>query len=54
VRGVDIGHGFADRTTFVIGRDGKIVSVISNTSPAEHVAKALVVVQHLRAKSTGA
>jgi peroxiredoxin Q/BCP len=54
VRGVEIGHGFADRTTFVIARDGKIVSVISNTAPAEHVAKALVVVQHLRAKSTGA
>lgn len=54
VRGVEIGHGFADRTTFVIARDGKIVSVISNTSPADHVAKALVVVQHLRAKATGA
>ncbi|MGH8170531.1 MAG: peroxiredoxin, partial [Steroidobacteraceae bacterium] len=41
VRGIDIGHGFADRTTFVIARDGKIVSVISKVSPAEHVAKAL-------------
>jgi peroxiredoxin Q/BCP len=51
VRGVDIGHGFADRTTFVIGRDGKIVSVISNVSPAEHVAKALEVVQQLQTKS---
>ena len=47
VRGVAIGHGFADRTTFVIARNGKIVSVISNTSPAEHVAKALAVVQLL-------
>jgi peroxiredoxin Q/BCP len=54
VRGVEIGHGFADRTTFVIARNGKIVRVISNTSPAEHVAKALMAVQHLRAKSTGA
>lgn len=51
VRGVDIGHGFADRTTFVIARDGKIVSVISQVSPAEHVAKALQVVQRLHAKS---
>ena len=51
VRGVAIGHGFADRTTFVISRDGKIVSVISNVSPAEHVAKALEVVQQLKAKS---
>ena len=50
VRGIDIGHGFADRTTFVIGRDGKIVSVISKVSPAEHVAKALEVVRQLQGK----
>ena len=54
VRGVEIGHGFADRTTFVIARDGKIVSVISKVSPADHVAKALEVVQQLQAKSSGA
>lgn len=51
VRGVEIGHGFADRTTFVIARDGKIVKVISNVTPAEHVAKALEVVRHLQMKS---
>jgi len=51
VRGVEIGHGFADRTTFVIAQNGKIVSVISKVSPAEHVAKALAVVQQLQAKS---
>lgn len=50
VRGVEIGHGFAARTTFVIGSDGKIVSVISNVKPEEHVAQALQVVQHLQAK----
>jgi thioredoxin-dependent peroxiredoxin len=54
VRGVEIGHGFADRTTFVIARDGKVVTVISQVSPTEHVAKALEVVQHLRATSRGA
>jgi thioredoxin-dependent peroxiredoxin len=54
VRGVEIGHGFADRTTFVIARDGKIVSVISKVTPPEHVAKALEVVQHLQAKTQGA
>lgn len=54
VRGIDIGHGFADRTTFVIARDGKIVTVISNVSPAEHVAKALQVVRQLQTKSAGA
>ena len=50
VRGIEIGHGFADRTTFVIARDGRIVSVISKVSPAEHVAKALAVVQKLQGK----
>ena len=54
VRGVEIGHGFADRTTFVIAKDGKIVTVISQVTPAEHVAKALEVVQHMQAKSAGA
>jgi thioredoxin-dependent peroxiredoxin len=54
VRGVEIGHGFADRTTFVIARDGKIVSVISKVPPAEHVAKALEVVRQLQTKSSGA
>ena len=53
VRGIEIGHGFADRTTFVIARDGKIVSVISKVAPAEHVAKALQIVQQLQAKSRG-
>ena len=52
VRGVEIGHGFADRTTFVIGRDGKIVSAISKVSPTEHVAKALEVVQQLQERSS--
>ena len=50
VRGVEIGHGFADRTTFVIATDGKIVSAISKVSPTEHVAKALEVVQQLHTK----
>lgn len=54
VRGVEIGHAFADRTTFVISKDGKILSVISKVSPAEHVAMALEEVQQLQAKSPGA
>ena len=54
VRGVEIGHGFADRVTFVIAKDGKIVSAISKVSPTEHVAKALETVQQLQAKSRGA
>ncbi|BBJ00503.1 peroxiredoxin [Ferrigenium kumadai] len=46
-RGVEIGHGFAERTTFVIGRDGKIAAVLGGLKPAEHVEQALAVVQSL-------
>lgn len=55
VRGVTIDHGFIDRVTFVIGRDGKIVEVFSSQadhlSPDQHVKKALAVVQQLAGKS---
>lgn len=51
VRGVAIHHGFIDRTTFVIGRDGKIVAEFSSRadhlSPPEHVTRALAVVRRL-------
>src|ERR1700688_3158287 len=45
VRGVDIDHDFIERTTFVIGKDGKIVTTLSSKddglSPDEHVKKSL-------------
>jgi thioredoxin-dependent peroxiredoxin len=51
VRGQDLTHGFIPRTTFVIGKDGKIVAVFSSTtdhiSPAEHVDRALAIVKGL-------
>jgi peroxiredoxin len=51
VRGQDLTHGFIPRTTFVIGKDGKIVAVFSSTtdhiSPADHVEKSLAIVQGL-------
>jgi peroxiredoxin Q/BCP len=51
VRGQDLTHGFIPRTTFVIGKDGKIIAVFSSTtdhiSPAEHVDKALAIVKGL-------
>jgi peroxiredoxin len=54
VRGVAIDHAFIERTTFVIGKDGKVVSTFSSAadhlSPAEHVARSLAVVQHLAGK----
>jgi thioredoxin-dependent peroxiredoxin len=49
-RGDEIGHGFAERTTFVVTPTGKVASTISNLSPAENVAKALEAVQQLKAR----
>jgi peroxiredoxin len=50
-RGVEITHGFAERTTFIVTPDGKIAATIEGVKPAENVAKALEVVQKLA--STG-
>lgn len=44
-RGVEIDHGFAERTTFVVARNGKIISTIAGLAPAGNVQKALAVVQ---------
>jgi peroxiredoxin Q/BCP len=52
-RGVEIGHGFAERTTFVISPDGKIAKTIGGVAPAENVDKALEAVQQLGAQKTG-
>jgi peroxiredoxin Q/BCP len=53
VRGVAIDHGFIERTTFVIGRDGKIIATLSSEAdhlhPADHVNKSLAIVQQLQA-----
>ena len=46
-RGVEINHGFAERTTFIITPDGKIAATIGGLKPAENVAKALETVQQL-------
>lgn len=48
-RGADILHGAVERTTFVIGTDGKIVATISGLPPVENVGKALEVVKQLAA-----
>jgi peroxiredoxin Q/BCP len=54
VRGADIDHDFVERTTFVIGKDHKIVATLSSSedkiTPAQHVEKALEIVQKLAAK----
>ena len=49
-RGVEINHGFAERTTFVISADGKITASIGGLKPEENVAKALEAVQQLADK----
>lgn len=53
-RGVDITHGFAERTTFIVTPDGKIVETVSGLKPAENVAKALETVQKLAADKQSA
>jgi len=54
VRGVDIGHDFIERETFVIGKDHKIIAAFSSQadhlSPDAHVTKSLEIVQQLAAK----
>jgi peroxiredoxin len=51
VLGQDLTHGFIPRTTFVIGKDGKIIAVFSSgtdhISPTDHVDKSLAIVQGL-------
>jgi thioredoxin-dependent peroxiredoxin len=51
VRGVEIGHDFAERTTFVLAKDGKIAATITGVAPDKNVEQALTAVQHLTAKS---
>ena len=47
-RGDEIGHGFAERTTFIVMPDGKIAATISNMQATDNVNKALETVQHLK------
>jgi peroxiredoxin Q/BCP len=47
-RGQDIGHGFAERTTFIVTPDGKVAATVGGVSPTENVEKALEHVQHLQ------
>jgi peroxiredoxin Q/BCP len=46
-RGVEIGHAFAERTTFVITQDGQIVETIGGISPRDNVLKSLEAVERL-------
>jgi peroxiredoxin Q/BCP len=46
-RGVMIDHGFAERSTFVVTPDGKIVAAITGASPTANVDAALKAVQQV-------
>ena len=46
-RGVDITHGFAERTTFIVTPDGKIAATLGGLKPVENVEQALTAVQQL-------
>ena len=49
-RGVEIAHGFAQRSTFVLTRDGRVAAALDGLSPVDNVERALSVVQDLAAK----
>lgn len=46
-RGVEIDHGFAERTTFIVTPNGKIHETIGGMSPMENVQKSLEAVRRL-------
>ncbi len=49
-RGVEIDHGRVDRTTFIVGQDGKVIATVGGLAPAANVEKALDIVQGIKAK----
>ncbi|WP_424193653.1 peroxiredoxin [Ampullimonas aquatilis] len=49
-RGADLNHGFAERTTFVVNKDGRIAATVGGVAPDVNVEKALEVVQQLSSK----
>ncbi len=52
-RGVEISHGFIERTTFVVTRDGKIAATITGLPAAENVKQALATVEQLKGTKVG-
>ena len=46
-RGMEITHGLAERTTFVVHPDGHIAASLEGLAPVENVERALAVVQEL-------
>jgi peroxiredoxin len=48
-RGVEIGHGFAERATFIVTSDDKVALIVRGIAPEENVERALEVVQGVAA-----
>lgn len=48
-RGVEIEHGRAERTTFVVTPDGKVAATVGGLAPEANVQQALAAVQRLAA-----
>jgi thioredoxin-dependent peroxiredoxin len=46
-RGKEIDHGFTERTTFIVKRDGTVFATVGGVSPEANVAQALALVQKL-------
>ena len=46
-RGQEIGHGFAERTTFVVKRDGSVAAAVGGVSPDVNVQRSLELVRAL-------
>ncbi len=53
-RGIEINHGFAERTTFLVNSDGKIVATIGGLGAAENVEAALKEAEKLAGNKTAA
>lgn len=48
-RGLEIGHGYTQRTTFIVKRDGTVAATVGGVSPEENVKRALALVQTMSA-----
>ena len=46
-RGVEIGHDFVERTTFIVTPDGKVATTVGGMAPDKNVEQALEAVQGL-------
>lgn len=47
-RGVEIGHGFAERITYLVTPEGRIAAVLGGLAPVDNVEKTLEAVQKLK------